>query len=138
VHHLCALRPVAGEAGERGAVVARRLARCGTAISDACAEFAAGALPPDVAAAAGTSGAGNINHGLTNHPQEAAMRLGELMVTCVLSRAERGVVDSALDYFININTVPVASRAPAMRADIYASVLPVLLRQVVPAGRLCE
>ena len=57
------------------------------------------------------------------------MALAELMLGC-LGRPEREVADAALDYFIAINTIPVAHRSPPFQADVFAAALPMLLRQV--------
>ncbi len=55
------------------------------------------------------------------------------MLAC-LARPERPVADAALDYLINLNTIPVAKRAPQLRADVYASALPLMLRHVSASG----
>lgn len=57
------------------------------------------------------------------------MALAELMLSC-LGRPERPVADAALDYFISLNTIPVAHRAPPFQTQVFAAAMPMLLRQV--------
>lgn len=143
VAFLVALRPAVDAGGDQGAEIARSMARCGTAISEASTEFVCGCLPTTTPTRGRTEP--EALDGVApasprcNSPavpasgpppaklEHAALQLAELMLAC-LARPERTVADAALDYFININTVIVQHRLPQMRSAVFGSALPHLLR----------
>uniref|UniRef100_A0A061RMX8 Importin N-terminal domain-containing protein n=1 Tax=Tetraselmis sp. GSL018 TaxID=582737 RepID=A0A061RMX8_9CHLO len=56
-----------------------------------------------------------------------AIPLAHLMMQC-LSHSERRTVEAALDYFLMLNTVPVAERHPELQKPLYIAMLGPLLR----------
>ncbi|GBF98210.1 hypothetical protein Rsub_10710 [Raphidocelis subcapitata] len=91
------------------------------------------ALAPGEAGAAAARGAAAVAGALAERDAElvcgasaAALPLAQLMLECV-QRPEREVAQAAVEYFLMVNTVPLAARHPQMGAPLYSSLAPLLL-----------
>ncbi|MEW5296974.1 MAG: hypothetical protein WDW36_000215 [Sanguina aurantia] len=72
--------------------------------------------------------------GLITGECKQAVDLAELVLVCV-SRPERPITEACIDYFLAVNTVPLAERHPQLRGPLFSALLGHLVRHAAyPAG----
>ncbi|KAI8465208.1 MAG: armadillo-type protein [Monoraphidium minutum] len=110
------------------------------AATSALLSLRAAALAPGPAGAAAARAAGSVAGALAERDAEAAtagpgaLALAELMLQLV-QRPEREVCQACVEYFLMLNTVPVAQRHPQLAAPLFGALAqPLLARCCYPPG----
>ena len=125
---LLALRGAALAPGAAGAAAARAIATVVSAAAERDAELISGCAP-----AAGSSGSGSGANGANaaaggggGGGEALALAVAQLMLDCA-RRPEREACQAAAEYFLMVNTVPLAARHPQMGAPLFSALAAPLL-----------
>eukprot|EP00878_Enallax_costatus_P045861 GHUV01055377.1.p1 GENE.GHUV01055377.1~~GHUV01055377.1.p1 ORF type:complete len:295 (+),score=103.90 GHUV01055377.1:1-885(+) len=125
---LLALRDLALTPGAQGTGVARCAASIASALAQRDTEAVCGNAAAPVPAANGAISNGTAAVAVSG---QHVLPLAELMLHLV-ARPERAVCESAVEYFLMVNTLPTDERHPQMVGPLYLSLLQPLMK-----GRAC-